>query len=259
MLYFRHDTDASKGDDLNDLRCTCGGAAVDCYWYILEQIYKEETHWVYRRNQRANPSVLRFFQVDEKTFLEWIDTMLSLGLFHSVADNDGSPVALMSSRAMAEIETYRRRAEIARENGKKGGRKPAKKKGPKTKSVSKSEPKANRGKTDGATDDQAKRREDMGSSEEEPNIYKKGGSGVENSPSCPTCGKRLLPDPQTGALRCSDMSCPGTMAKPAHNLRFGLTALCPSCNVKCHLNSQSGRLECPSCLNTYSTGEALWR
>ena len=258
MLYFRHDTDASKGDDLNDLRCTCGGAAVDCYWYILEQIYKEETHWVYRRNQRANPSVLRFFQVDEETFLGWIDAMLSLGLFHSVTDNDGSPVALMSNRAMAEIDAYRRRAEIARENGKKGGRKPARKKGSKTKSVSKSEPKANRGRTDDATDDQAKRREDMGSSEEEPNIYKKGGSCVENSPTCPTCGKLLLRD-RSGSLRCPDMSCCGSTVIPSAIIKLGHDALCPSCGTACHVNSQSGKLECPACLNVYSSGEVVWR
>lgn len=257
MLYFDHDTDASKSDEINDLRCLCGGAAVDAYWYILEQIYREETHWVFSRNQRVNPSVLRFFAVDEETFGSWIATMCDLGMLFSIVDNDGVPNAVMSARAAARIEKYKSRAETARQNGKNGGRPPKENPG-KTQSVSKSKPKANQAKpTSKAKKREEKRRH--GFSQEENPMSGKGGGGVENrSPVCPDCGGPMRPDSDVGGWRCRDGSCRAAVKfREAH--RHGMAAYCPRCGVEAKRNTQSGRFECPGCLDVYGPEDVVWR
>ena len=60
MRYFDHDTDATKDELIQALRLECGGAAVDVYWCILENIYREETDWVPSRYQAGTKSVLHW-------------------------------------------------------------------------------------------------------------------------------------------------------------------------------------------------------
>ena len=58
MRYFDHDTDATKDELIQALRLECGGAAVDVYWCILENIYREETDWVPSRYQAGSALAL---------------------------------------------------------------------------------------------------------------------------------------------------------------------------------------------------------
>lgn len=42
MLYFDHSTGASTDPKIMQLRLECGGAAVDAYWYLVEQMHRDE-------------------------------------------------------------------------------------------------------------------------------------------------------------------------------------------------------------------------
>lgn len=124
MEYFNHDTTAGGDDKIIALRLECGGAAVDAYWVILEQIYRDETELDFFGNQHLTRSVCHRLATDEKTLKTWISSMLEIGLLESNEKNGG---AVYSERAFSNIQAYKLKVETARQNGKKGGRKPTKK------------------------------------------------------------------------------------------------------------------------------------
>ena len=125
MLYFDHDTAAMGDPKLSELCIEHGPGAVAAYWVALEQIYREETPLVVFGNQGGNRSLTKvvghWLCTDAETLETWFSTMVDIGLFERDADN---PDAIMSSRAAKNIQAYRERRKIARQNGKKGGRKP---------------------------------------------------------------------------------------------------------------------------------------
>lgn len=132
MKYFDHDVDAHKDDKIILLRKIHGGAAVDAYWTILEIIYRDETNLKTdikpndnQAETKLKPNGLTaisfFLQVDENTLKTWIETMCELGLFSKKEGSNGH-ITIASSRATANINTYKARCETNRENGSKGGR-----------------------------------------------------------------------------------------------------------------------------------------
>ena len=125
MRYFDHDTRASDDDAILALRLEHGGAAVDCYWTLLEKMYRDEAPLnLFGSNMETNmetKSVLHRLCIDENTLKTYVSTMVQLGLFEGDVEN------LISRRAMQNIEAYHARQETARQNGKKGGRKPTRK------------------------------------------------------------------------------------------------------------------------------------
>lgn len=126
MLYFSHDTSAANDSRIEALRITQGGAAVDAYWVLLEMMYKDEKPVpLFEETNSVIALVSHRLLTDEKTLATWVNAMLALGLFKRNVEN------IFSERAMETIAAYHRKAETARQNGKKGGRKP------------KSKPKAN--------------------------------------------------------------------------------------------------------------------
>ena len=135
MRYFDHDTRASDDDAILALRLEHGGAAVDCYWTLLEKIYRDEAPLnLFGSSGETNmetKSVTHRLCIDEKTLKTYVSTMLQLGLFERDVEN------LISRRAMQNIEAYHAKQETARQNGKKGGRKPTRK--PKANQVGSSE------------------------------------------------------------------------------------------------------------------------
>lgn len=120
MLYFDHDTSAGADDKIVALRLECGGAAVDAYWALIEQIYRDETDLDIFGNQHVTKSVSHRLCTDENTLLAYISAMLDIGLL----DKDDESGKIYSQRARDNIEKYRAKKETARQNGAKGGRKP---------------------------------------------------------------------------------------------------------------------------------------
>lgn len=125
MLYFNHDTQASKDDRIIALRSFMGGAAVDAYWTIIELIHRDETELVFGENQMLTKSVSAWLFTDEKTLMQWVEYMLEVGLL-VLCDRTSESVIVTSERARGNIVAYQQKVETARENGKNGGRKPSK-------------------------------------------------------------------------------------------------------------------------------------
>lgn len=124
MHYFDHDTSASGDDKITALRLAHGGAAVDAYWSLLELIYNDERPLNLVDNPLLTNAVSHRLAIGSDELLNWVETMVSLGLFDT-ADDDKN--AITSKRAMEHIKKYRDKVEKARLNGQKGGRKTNKK------------------------------------------------------------------------------------------------------------------------------------
>lgn len=198
MEYFNHDSAAGGDDKIIALRLECGGAAVDAYWVVLEQIYRDETALDIFGNQHVLRSVCHRLATDAETLKKWISTMLEIGLLENDAENSA---AVVSRRAMENINAYRQKAETARQNGKKGGRKPKEKpsgnqKGNRTLTNAETDAKANKNKIKGI---------DLHKVNQIPNA-KSAASAADaatlSAPVCPLCGARLFRNTQTGKWDC---------------------------------------------------------
>lgn len=121
MQYFNHDTNASTDRAIMALRVSCGGAAVDAYWYLVEQMYLDETELVIFGNQVGSDAIAHVLCTDSETLLSWVEKMVSLGLLERCGDDGASVV---SNRMAENVSEFRRKSETARQNGKMGGRKP---------------------------------------------------------------------------------------------------------------------------------------
>ena len=124
MHYFDHDTSASGDDKIIALRLEHGGAAVDAYWSLLELMYSEERPLNLAENRPLTKAVSYRLAVDYRQLSEWVDSMVSIGLFERV---EGKPETITSKRAIAHISKYREKCEKARLNGQKGGKTPKRK------------------------------------------------------------------------------------------------------------------------------------
>lgn len=201
MLYFDHSTTAGGDDKVIALRLEQGGAAVDAFWVILEQMYRDETPLVFFGNRHANLSLCHRLNADEKTLETWVLAMLEIGLLERDVEN---PNALTSKRAMQNVKAYREKCETARQNGKKGGRKPTKK------------PNANQGgnrtQTKAETEGQAnKTKQNKGFGLDKPNQKPTASDDAAaagaappsaKSPFCPLCDVKMWRDTQTGRFHC---------------------------------------------------------
>ena len=182
MRYFDHDTNASDDDAVMALRLEHGGAAVDCYWALLEKMYRDErplsifgTDW---ETNTETKSVSHRLCLGSDELKKYIGTMLEVGLL------EGTPEKLYSKRAVENIKTYQQRAETARQNGKKGGRKPTRK------------PSRNRVGSDVATNEETKtlarkEKKSIGFDKQNQYQYAADGAGALDAPptaiQCPTC------------------------------------------------------------------------
>lgn len=109
MQYFDHDTDAATDPKVMQLRLECGGAAVDAYWYLVEQMHRDE-----RPICISNASAMRVhchtLCTDCETLEKWIETMIFIGLL----DTDENDENIYSERTMENIEKYQAKQEKAR-------------------------------------------------------------------------------------------------------------------------------------------------
>lgn len=256
MLYFDHDTDASTSGELLDLRCEFGGAAVDCYWYILEQIYRDETPWVIFAKGSVKKSVAIQLCASQDDVEKWINAMVDMGLFHIVRDADGEPRAITSMRAMARIDVFNKRAETARENGKKGGRPKGSKNRKKPSRLANGNPDETQDKPSGNQNPKLKKRKEKGFLLKE-NPISNNGDAVENaSPRCPQCGGGMRFDADIDGWRCRDGSCRATVRKS--DSRHRKTPICPTCHGDMAQDPDTGFLVCAECAREAKPSEALW-
>lgn len=121
MRYFDHDTTASRDYGITALRLEHGSQAVDCYWVLLEKIYEDEGAINLAETNAETKSVLHILGIGFEDLKTYVLTMVELGLF------EGDISCLTSERATANIDTYQKKQETARQNGKLGGRKPKQK------------------------------------------------------------------------------------------------------------------------------------
>lgn len=112
MQYFDHDTNASSDPKIIELRITCGGAAVDAYWYFLERMYMDEDSiCICNGNANAMRVHAHCLCIDVDTLCEWVQSMINIGLLR--ADED-DPNKLTSDRVKANIAQYHEKAEKRR-------------------------------------------------------------------------------------------------------------------------------------------------
>lgn len=192
MRYFDHDTTASGDDLILALRMAHGGAAVDAYWAILEQIYRDEKPAVIEENRPETQALTVRLMLGFEELEKYVSTMVSFGLLYAVENVDGAFTSVMSKRAADNIEAYSVKCETNRLNGQKGGRK--------TKRKANANRDANRVATQSDSERQAKKRKEkkvLGSDKQNPNTYASGGAdAVETAPpsmQCPNCDADLKP------------------------------------------------------------------
>ena len=189
MQYFEHSTHAADDDSIMALRLEMGGAAVDCYWVLLEKMYRDEAAVnLFGTDGETNvetKSVSHRLCIGSDELKKYVLKMLELGLFEGTLEN------ITSKRAMKNIEKYQKRAETARQNGKSGGRKPNRKpsRNPVGFKVG-----TNAETNVGVT--KQNKTKDIGSDKTEPISKGAGGADAHSAPpapECPTCGAQMNP------------------------------------------------------------------
>ena len=218
MMYFDHDSAAGNDDKIIALRLLHGGAAVDAYWCVLEEIYRTETDFGTEKNQAGFVSLAHRLCTDVDTLSTYVSAMVDVGLLE--ASDDGNAVS--SERAKANIDAYHTRRETARENGKKGGRKP-KPKRPRTKPDTNGKPGASRAHAEPATKEKEKL---LDTHKGYPNNYAPVGAAAADA--APPAAK--------------------AHGKPR----------CPLCKAPLFRNSQTGKYDCPVCLDSFEAEAVVW-
>lgn len=193
MLYFDHDTTAASDDLIMALRLKHGGAAVDCYWAILEQIYRDEKPTAIVENRPQTQALTVRLALGFDTLKQYVSTMISYGLLEADETDDGGYVNVASIRAMENIEAYRAKCEKNRLNGRKGGRK----------SAAKTERKATAKRTPNRSESERqankrKEKKDMGLDKLNPYLTAEHGAEAgEPAPrparECPSCRSEMSP------------------------------------------------------------------
>lgn len=140
MFYFDHSVNASKDDKILSLRLAFGGAAVDAYWSIIEKLYEEETPLVFKENQTETKALTHWLCVGFDDLETWVLAMVESGLLVNCNTDNNGDILLWSNRVQERIDEVNKKAETARQNGKKGGR-PKAEKPKETKSVILANPK----------------------------------------------------------------------------------------------------------------------
>lgn len=217
-MYFDHDSAAGNDDKIIALRLLHGGAAVDAYWCVLEEIYRTETDFGTEKNQAGFVSLAHRLCTDVDTLSTYVSAMVDVGLLE--ASDDGNAVS--SERAKANIDAYHTRRETARENGKKGGRKP-KPKRPRTKPDTNGKPGASRAHAEPETKEKEKL---LDTHKGYPNNYAPVGAAAADA--APPAAK--------------------AHGKPR----------CPLCKAPLFRNSQTGKYDCPVCLDSFEAEAVVW-
>lgn len=197
MEYFDHSTDASTDTELTALRLEFGGAAVDAYWYVIEQMHKHERPLCVG-NALAMRAHCHALCTNFSTLEKWLEAMVSLGLLRS--DEKGEN--LTSPRALRNIEAYKGKREKAMSAAKsrwdKADAKQPQKRTQCKRNADALPTKQNKTKVSSALASTTKPcpSGDAASAEAAPPPGKK-------YPFCPLCKSKLWHNPQTGRFDCA--------------------------------------------------------
>lgn len=127
VRYFDHDTTAASDDLIMALRLEHGGAAVDCYWAVIEQIYRDEQPAPIAEHRPETKALSVRLAIAYQVLETYVKTMISYGLLRVVENDEEGCLYVTSDRAEDNIKAYREKCEKARLNGAKGGRKSSRK------------------------------------------------------------------------------------------------------------------------------------
>ena len=105
MQYFDHSTGASTDPKVMQLRIVCGGAAVDAYWYFVEQMH-HDMRPVCVGNADAMRVHCHMLCTDTETLQKWLDAMFSTGLLWKTDNGE-----VCSERAMENIKRFEEKRE----------------------------------------------------------------------------------------------------------------------------------------------------
>lgn len=122
MRYFDHDTTAASDDLIMALRLEHGGAAVDCYWAIIEQIYREERPAIIDDKRPETKALSVRLAIAYEVLITYVKTMIEYGLLVVVENIESDCLIVTSERAQDNITAYQNKCEKARLNGAKGGK-----------------------------------------------------------------------------------------------------------------------------------------
>lgn len=108
MQYFDHNTGAATDPKIMQLRLECGGAAVDAYWYFIEQMHRDE-----RSLCVSNANAMRVhchtLCTDFQTLEKWVSAMIEAGLLKY--DETGENI--VSERAENNFNAYKEKRQKA--------------------------------------------------------------------------------------------------------------------------------------------------
>ena len=208
MRYFDHDTTAASDDLIMALRIEHGGAAVDCYWAIIEQIYREESPAVIDDNRPETKALSVRLAIAYQVLEQYVKTMISYGLLTVVENHESGCLLVTSERAEANIEAYRDKCEKARLNGAKGGRK--------SKRLAKANQRAKRTLSGSGSDCKAKKRKEIDMDNLYGYPYQNASVGADadksappaaddsKKPVCPLCSKPVRFDAKAARWKCEE-------------------------------------------------------
>ena len=127
MRYFDHDTTAASDDLIMALRLEHGGAAVDCYWAVIEQIYRDEGPVAIDEKRPETKALSVRLAIAYQELEKYVNTMISYGLLCIAETGEEDCLHVTSERAEENILAYQEKCKKARLNGAKGGKKSTRK------------------------------------------------------------------------------------------------------------------------------------
>lgn len=250
MQYFDHSTTAATDPKVMQLRIRCGGAAVDAYWYLLEQMHRDERRICVsecERNANAMRTHCHMLCASENELSEWISAMCEIGLFER--DEDGN---IASVRAMRNIGAYQEKADKARSAAKARWDDADAKRTHSKRNANAKRTQCQQNKTKGSNAIEALLPTDSVGAEAAK------AAPPSSEPLCPECGKfTMRRDAANEAWVCRDGAC-------SHVIKDYQSPHCPLCDSevpkKLVRDPETGKPmhECPVCGKVKFT-EVVWR
>lgn len=253
MQYFDHSTDAATDPKIMQLRIEHGGAAVDAYWYLLEQMHRDE-RCICVRNASAMRAHCHMLCATENELSEWISGMCEIGLLDRDEEGD-----IISIRAMRNIEAYQEKADKARSAAKSRWGDANAKRTHSKRNADAMRPHCQQNKTKGSNATKALLPTDAdGAGAGVPAPPASDHSTGKGEPLCPECGKFSMRWDVSGkAWVCRDGACRGI-------IKDHQSPHCPLCDAEVPKattkDPESGLVvhACPNCGPVKFT-EVVWR
>ncbi len=192
MQYFDHSTDAANDTKVMALRIECGGEAVDAYWYVVEQLHRDEQPLCVS-DALAMRVHCHTLCTDVETLKKWFDAMVSVGLLEYDEEREN----LSSTRTTENIEKYREKCDKAASAAKKRW-------------SNADAPQGRKRKQSNRNADAMPTKQNKGFGFDKQNQKPNASDGAAaadaapaSAPHCPLCGVKVFHNPQTGKFDCT--------------------------------------------------------